>query len=91
MSLYDWTARAVCAEDPDLWQPSDTTGPWKADAEEAKEICRDRCPVREQCLAHALRIEAGRPGSARHGIAGGHGPRERADLDPTRTAAPAAA
>ncbi|WP_371477626.1 WhiB family transcriptional regulator [Kitasatospora sp. NBC_00315] len=51
----DWRHRAQCRDaDPELFFPLGTTGPALRQAEEAKSLCR-RCPVREQCLAWALR------------------------------------
>lgn len=87
MSIYDWQARAACTADPDLFFPPGTTGQSRDDAELAAWICTHRCYVREQCLAHTLRVEAGLAIDRRHGIAGGLTPRQRLDLDPTRTAA----
>ncbi|MBQ1163739.1 WhiB family transcriptional regulator, partial [Streptomyces sp. A73] len=52
-------------------------------------ICRERCYVRQQCLAETLRAEQGRRAYSRYGIAGGLTPAERAVLDPTLNPAPA--
>ncbi|MBQ1164392.1 WhiB family transcriptional regulator, partial [Streptomyces sp. A73] len=41
-------------------------------------ICRERCYVRQQCLAETLRAEQGRRAYSRYGIAGGLTPAERA-------------
>ncbi|MBQ1164126.1 WhiB family transcriptional regulator, partial [Streptomyces sp. A73] len=40
-------------------------------ADLAKWICRERCYVRQQCLAETLRAEQGRRAYSRYGIAGG--------------------
>ncbi|SCK20360.1 Transcription factor WhiB [Streptomyces sp. ScaeMP-e48] len=49
-----WQEHGACRdEDPDLFFPAGTTGPYAAQTEEAKSICR-RCPVMERCAAWAL-------------------------------------
>ena len=41
--------------DPELWQPGNGTAQFEERRlKKAKFICR-RCPVREECLAHAVR------------------------------------
>ncbi|MFJ4329120.1 WhiB family transcriptional regulator [Streptomyces tricolor] len=51
----DWRHRASCRdEDPELFFPIGTTGPALLQIEEAKAVCRKRCPVIEQCLTWAL-------------------------------------
>ncbi|WP_410540596.1 WhiB family transcriptional regulator [Streptomyces sp. KL2] len=53
----DWRKRGACRnEDPDLFFPVGTTGPALLQIEEAKAICRRRCPVMEQCLTWALEV-----------------------------------
>ncbi|MCI4146600.1 WhiB family transcriptional regulator [Streptomyces albogriseolus] len=55
----DWHEKAICAgADPDLFFPVGHGGsaPVLLQADRAKAVCR-RCPVREQCLAWALRHE----------------------------------
>ncbi|MFE5853573.1 WhiB family transcriptional regulator [Streptomyces sp. NPDC056500] len=48
--MHDWYAHALCSgADPELFFPL----PNVAEAQEAKRICFD-CPVRTQCLDHAL-------------------------------------
>lgn len=47
--------------------------------------CWTRCYVREQCLAEAMRLEAGAH-SNRHGIWGGLTPRQRSELEVTNEA-----
>ncbi|MGY0491103.1 WhiB family transcriptional regulator [Streptomyces sp. WG-D5] len=50
----EWLERAACVgEDPELFFPVGTTGPYVHDVQAAKEICH-RCPVRAACLDHAL-------------------------------------
>ncbi|MFF9025678.1 WhiB family transcriptional regulator [Streptomyces eurythermus] len=51
----DWRHHAACRdEDPDLFFPLGTSGPALLQIEEAKAVCRRRCPVIEQCLQWAL-------------------------------------
>ncbi|MEU9415966.1 WhiB family transcriptional regulator [Streptomyces sp. NPDC048272] len=51
----DWLHNAVCREeDPELFFPIGNTGPALLQIEEAKAVCRRRCPVMEQCLQWAL-------------------------------------
>jgi hypothetical protein len=49
----DWRDRAACGTSgtPDAWHADRTDA---AAIAEAKAICRRQCPVRENCLAHAL-------------------------------------
>lgn len=68
-----WRKNAACARDEyahqrDLWfaNPSDA-----ADVALAKSICKTLCPVREECLAAAIREEGGRNATSRYGIRGG--------------------
>jgi WhiB family redox-sensing transcriptional regulator len=55
----DWRERAECrpgnGHDTNLWFPIGESGPALLWIEEAKEICNTRCPVRDQCLAWALK------------------------------------
>jgi WhiB family redox-sensing transcriptional regulator len=49
-----WAKDAACTQsDPDAWFPSTGEGNARA-AQEATRICRDVCPVREECLAAIL-------------------------------------
>jgi Transcription factor WhiB. len=74
----EWTASALCAQaDPDLWFPD--KGGFPA---EAKRIC-GRCPVRDECLAQALRD------GEKHGIWGGLTYEERRALTSDDSAAAA--
>ncbi|MGW5851841.1 WhiB family transcriptional regulator [Streptomyces sp. NPDC055254] len=51
----DWRHQASCREeDPDLFFPIGNTGPALLQIEEAKAVCRNRCPVMERCLRWAL-------------------------------------
>ncbi|MGW7440352.1 WhiB family transcriptional regulator [Streptomyces sp. NPDC054849] len=51
----DWRHDAACREtDPELFFPIGNTGPALLQIEEAKAVCRRRCPVMEQCLRWAL-------------------------------------
>ncbi|MFD5412451.1 WhiB family transcriptional regulator [Streptomyces nojiriensis] len=51
----DWRHQAACREtDPELFFPIGNTGPALLQIEEAKAVCRRRCPVKEQCLQWAL-------------------------------------
>ena len=76
MNAPDWRTRAACRdEDPEWWFPTkdrDTT-------ELALDVCRD-CPVRQQCLQHAIDHDE------RWGIFGGYTRDQRATL--TRPRAP---
>ncbi|MEV4777484.1 WhiB family transcriptional regulator [Microbacterium sp. LWH12-1.2] len=48
-----WVRDAACATtDVDLWFPAHGDQPT---ADKAKRVCREVCPVREQCLEFALR------------------------------------
>jgi WhiB family redox-sensing transcriptional regulator len=50
-----WTERAACRDaPPDLFFPVSHFGPAEEQINEAKMICA-RCPVRAECLRHALR------------------------------------
>ena len=76
-----WIDDAACRDRPTWW--------WfpgrghTLEVEVALSICRT-CPVRRQCLADALDLEA--PGE-RFGIVGGLTPDQRAQLGPPRLAA----
>ncbi|MDR3083990.1 MAG: WhiB family transcriptional regulator [Streptomyces sp.] len=51
----DWRYSAACHdEDPELFFPVGSTGLALVQIEEAKSVCRRRCPVMEQCLQWAL-------------------------------------
>ncbi|MEX2292364.1 MAG: WhiB family transcriptional regulator [Acidimicrobiales bacterium] len=76
MDDLDWMPRGLCAAlPPSTFFPSDGAG-----VEEARKICSG-CPVKEQCLEHALehRID--------HGVWGGCSERERRRILKRRRAA----
>lgn len=66
-----WVEQALCAQtDPEVWFPA----PGHTEGERrAKAICAG-CPVRTECLTHALDI------GAEHGVWGGLSPRQRQSL-----------
>ena len=67
IELPNWHKDAICAQtDPEAFFPSKG-----GSTREAKKICMNECPVREQCLEVALLSEE------RHGIWGGLSERER--------------
>ena len=77
-----WREFAVCAQiDPELFFPEKGTNT-RAGAALAKKIC-STCPVTEQCLKEALRIE--QIFASRFGIWGGTTPHERSAMDPKRS------
>lgn len=47
-----------CTLDPDLWFPVGTIGPALHQAEQAKAMCKTRCPITDECLDRALRLNA---------------------------------
>ncbi|WP_420169033.1 WhiB family transcriptional regulator [Streptomyces violaceoruber] len=68
---------AICAQvDPALFFPRPGD---HAASRAAKTICLG-CPVRRACLDEALALEGTAGKSHRHGIRGGHTPRERTVL-----------
>ena len=70
-SSDDWRHKAACREeDPELFYPLGSTGPWELQIQEAKAVCR-RCPVMETCGTWAL--ETGQE----HGVFGGMSEKER--------------
>lgn len=61
----EWERKAAClGQDPEIWF-SKTTGT------KARRICRDECPVREECLEAILARESETPDSLRFGIVAG--------------------
>ncbi|MGW2837348.1 WhiB family transcriptional regulator [Streptomyces sp. NPDC001493] len=71
----DIDAQAICAQtDPEIFFPERGESP-----RAAKEICSG-CPVRRACLAEALAVEGDVASTSRHGVLGGHTPRERARI-----------
>ena len=68
-----WRQQAACArpeykDQRDIWFAPTTR---QSDIVLAKSICKTLCPVREECLAAAVREEGGRTTESRHGIRGG--------------------
>lgn len=68
-----WRLQAECArpeyeDQRDIWFAHTTQ---TADVEQAKRICKTLCPVRQECLADAIREEGGKTTESRHGIRGG--------------------
>ena len=70
-----WAKRAACAAETGL-APSAWFRPTDRGASPALEVCA-RCPVRSECLADALRYEAGRRAGTRYGVFGGMTPTMR--------------
>lgn len=69
----EWMDSASCASaDPDAWFPENDGGKHRA-TNKAIQIC-DTCPVRVECLTHALEHDE------RHGVRGGLTERQRAHL-----------
>lgn len=74
--IPEWQDDALCLGfDPDLWFPE---WPKPNEYSLARRICK-LCPVREQCLEYALKIDA------RHGMFGGLTPGERKNLKTQRS------
>jgi WhiB family transcriptional regulator, redox-sensing transcriptional regulator len=70
----DWRDRAACRdEDPELFFPVSEIGPGERQVNQARSVC-GRCPVRAQCLEHALH------NGLDHGIFGGTTESERRKL-----------
>ncbi|MGX1221956.1 WhiB family transcriptional regulator [Streptomyces ambofaciens] len=75
-----WSARALCGtptyrdRGDELWfaNPLNTHA-----TDEAKRLCFARCPVRQQCLHEAMRLEGADGKDHRHGVQGGLTGRER--------------
>lgn len=81
--LPHWTDHAACHGQPtDIWfpHPADETG-----RETAIRVC-DACPVATNCLAWALKAEAGVGAQYRYGIFGGLTGVQRARLDRKKVA-----
>jgi WhiB family transcriptional regulator, redox-sensing transcriptional regulator len=53
-----WMAKASCAtgHDPDDWYPQQGTPDYEERKQRALSVCK-RCPVRVQCLRHAMKTE----------------------------------
>ena len=67
----DFTDAACAGHDPELWFP---TPP--GDYTTARGIC-ETCPIRDRCLAYAMRREGHGHWTNRHGMWGGKTPDER--------------
>lgn len=66
-----WMQDALCAQvDPELWHPEKGGH----NGAEAIKICK-RCPLQQECLEYALRMEVGVTG--RYGIYGATTPMQR--------------
>jgi hypothetical protein len=76
--MSDWTTRAACRGlDPALFYPdSETEDAYRP----GQAICR-WCPVRESCLADAMREETGKRATNRHGLYGALSPMQRGALE----------
>lgn len=75
MNSNDWRNAAACIEeDPELFFPKGTEGPWGLQIEQAKAICRT-CPVVDSCLQFALTEDVD------EGVFGGLTAKERASLN----------
>ncbi|MCI3240247.1 WhiB family transcriptional regulator [Streptomyces spinosisporus] len=78
----EWESKAAClGQDPEIWF-SQTT--WT----KARRICRDECPVREECLEAILARESGTPDSLRAGIFAGLTGAQRAKVARRRAPQP---
>ncbi|GAA4553220.1 WhiB family transcriptional regulator [Amycolatopsis samaneae] len=70
----DWQEEAACRnEDPELFFPISEVGPGARQTRHAQAVCA-RCPVRAECLSHALR------NGLDHGVFGGTTAAERRAL-----------
>ncbi|MEU1595363.1 WhiB family transcriptional regulator [Streptomyces sp. NPDC005708] len=70
----EWLRHAACVgEDPELFFPVGSTGPYLVETAAAKRVCR-RCPVMAECLDWALRT------GQTAGVWGGTDEKERARL-----------
>ena len=68
--MFGWQWRAPCRGE----ETEDFFG------DEVPEVCGG-CPVRELCLADAMVMEWGEPGTMRFGVRGGATPRDRVILE----------
>lgn len=82
-----WHGQAACGDDPEAMFPGSNA----AKVREAKALCRG-CPVREECLADAMKTEGNKGKLRRYGIRGGLTPTARRRLhDQTQRRTQAAA
>lgn len=78
MTAPDWQTSAACAAaDPEAWFPDHNM---TADNLRALDICRQTCPVRQECLDAAMDEERGLGRASRFGIRGGLTHIQRAEL-----------
>lgn len=76
--MSDWSTRAVCrSKDPRLFFPDSEV---EAAYQGGIAYCR-RCLVRATCLSSAMREEAGKRATNRHGARGGLTPMQRGALE----------
>jgi WhiB family redox-sensing transcriptional regulator len=55
----DWRDLAACREeDPELFFPAGEGSGYAGQIADAKEVCEARCPVRDACLADAMKVPA---------------------------------
>ena len=74
MSGTEWMDRAACrGEDVNEFYRN---GPMSG---RLRDLC-GTCPVRAECLAYAMRVEAGRRSADRHGVWGGTTAEKRARM-----------
>ncbi len=75
-----WQTRGLCAGQPDRWFFPTGSGQATNHAyAKGRRVCA-RCPVRDLCLADAMRMERGLSLQFRHGMWGGMTPEERVEL-----------
>ena len=73
-----WREDAACRDYEPEWWFADTKSTADRDAREtARTICRTICPVRDECLEAALKVEGALKEPSRFGIFGGMDPEER--------------
>ena len=75
--MTNYPQAACVGHDPELWFRLDKTLTDRDATKLAVAIC-STCPVREACLAQALKDEGGVSVTGRHGIFGGLTPEQRA-------------
>ncbi|QNN98055.1 WhiB family transcription factor [Microbacterium phage Fede] len=74
----EWMSRASCVNrNPEIFF-AEGKGSVASQTDKAKKICREICPVRQECLAKALADEKG--GGRRYGVSGGYTATEREQL-----------
>ncbi|MFP3990681.1 WhiB family transcriptional regulator [Streptomyces sp. E11-3] len=75
LGRYEWHARAACRGDAKIFFGAGGL------VDIARRVCGS-CPVRQQCLDQAMRLESGLAHDFRFGVWGGLDPKQRARLDP---------